>query len=641
MIQQTEQKTAILPLQETSHEIWESKYQLKHGKTKVAIDASVPSTYKRVSHALAEVEFETGVKSGEYAAHERDATVERIATEYYNVMHDGGCWPAGRIMSNAGAGAHKPKTSTINCFSGETTVLTKEYGTVRMDSIVDKPVHVLNANGDWSPTHIRSHGVQEVFPVSFAYSESKSPITVRATRNHRWIMENGRVITTEFWMTGGDPTTAPKGYATIPAVRARHSVQDFESYGEGFLHGAVYGDGSRSAHNENSYYLPLFGEKRELAEFIENVTGIVGKETDHGKAGFSLRFNNIKRDVDLKAVPSQYNDDYLRGFFAGILATDGSVHSGSRGSTYVCVYGDEKLAEFLHRTLPTIGIIPTKVSKDFEAGEATNLCERRSDVYRVTIHSATIREEDIFRAKHLENFCVSDTLSASSKVWRFRGVGTEGKLEKVYCCEESETHSFVISSCLLTGNCTVSETIEDSMEGIFGSLYKAAITLKYGCGIGYEFSSIRPKGAPVNGVGAYTNGPLAFADVFDKGCFTVSSAGGRRGAQMLTFDVSHPDVLDVIKAKREDGRLRQFNISILITNAFMEAVKRDEMWHFMWNGKPFEDKKMPARELWGIIMKSTYDFAEPGFLLIDAINYMNNLWFCENIRATNPCGEQP
>ena len=192
-----------------------------------------------------------------------------------------------------------------------------------------------------------------------------------------------------------------------------------------------------------------------------------------------------------------------------------------------------------------------------------------------------------------------------------------------------------------TINCTVSQTIEDSMDGIFQSLYKAAITLKFGCGIGYEFSTLRPKGAFVNGAGASTNGPLAFADTYDKACFTVSSAGGRRGAQMLTFDVSHPDVIDVIKAKREDGRLRHFNISILITDEFMEAVKNDREWVFMWEGKPFEDRKMPARELWGIIMKSTYDFAEPGFILIDEVNRRNNLWFCENIRATNPCGEQP
>lgn len=188
-------------------------------------------------------------------------------------------------------------------------------------------------------------------------------------------------------------------------------------------------------------------------------------------------------------------------------------------------------------------------------------------------------------------------------------------------------------------NCTVSGTIEDNLEDIFGKLQEAGITLKAGCGIGYEFSTLRPRGAFVHGAGASTSGPLSFMDVYDKGCFTISSAGGRRGAQMGTFDIGHPDIVEFIKAKREDGRLRQFNLSTLITNEFMRCVNDDLLWNLTWQGEVF--RTMPARELWEIIMRSTYDFAEPGFLLIDNINRMNNNWFMEWIRATNPCGEQP
>ncbi|MFM7274973.1 MAG: ribonucleotide reductase N-terminal alpha domain-containing protein, partial [Gammaproteobacteria bacterium] len=129
-----------------------------------------------------------------------------------------------------------------------------------------------------------------------------------------------------------------------------------------------------------------------------------------------------------------------------------------------------------------------------------------------------------------------------------------------------------------TINCTVSGTIEDSMLGILEKNLEAGLTLKAGCGIGYEFSTLRPRGAYVSGAGAYTSGPLSFMDIFDKMCFTVSSAGGRRGAQMGTFDISHPDVVDFIRAKRENGRLRQFNLSLLITGEFMEAVKNDQDW---------------------------------------------------------------
>ena len=228
-----------------------------------------------------------------------------------------------------------------------------------------------------------------------------------------------------------------------------------------------------------------------------------------------------------------------------------------------------------------------------------------------------------------------------------------------------------------TINCTVSGTIQDSMDDILNKVHEAGLTLKAGCGIGYDFSTLRPRGAFVSGAGAYTSGPLSFMDIYDKMCFTVSSAGGRRGAQMGTMDIRHPDVIEFIQAKREDGRLRQFNLSLLITSDFIEAVKADRDWQLVfplnkkeveqdktdltapdviWTDWPSKEgvvvndqglvackvyKTLPARRLWNVIMTSTYDYAEPGFILIDKVNQMNNNWFCEDIRATNPCGEQP
>ncbi|HUI63062.1 MAG TPA: adenosylcobalamin-dependent ribonucleoside-diphosphate reductase [Steroidobacteraceae bacterium] len=229
-----------------------------------------------------------------------------------------------------------------------------------------------------------------------------------------------------------------------------------------------------------------------------------------------------------------------------------------------------------------------------------------------------------------------------------------------------------------TINCTVSGTIRDSMDDILKKVHEAGLTLKSGCGIGYEFSTLRPRGAYVSGAGAYTSGPLSFMDIYDKMCFTVSSAGGRRGAQMGTFDVGHPDSMEFIRAKRENGRLRQFNLSLLVTDDFMQAVREDRDWQlafplsrseyeaehpdlsdsakYLWREWPVHEnyvvndeglvackiyRKLPARRMWDVIMSSTYDFAEPGFILIDRVNEMNNNWWCENIRATNPCGEQP
>ncbi|WP_027896357.1 adenosylcobalamin-dependent ribonucleoside-diphosphate reductase [Zestomonas thermotolerans] len=227
-----------------------------------------------------------------------------------------------------------------------------------------------------------------------------------------------------------------------------------------------------------------------------------------------------------------------------------------------------------------------------------------------------------------------------------------------------------------TINCTVSASIGDSMDDILDKVHEAGMTLKAGCGIGYEFSTLRPRGAYVSGAGAYTSGPLSFMDIYDKMCFTVSSAGGRRGAQMATFDIAHPDVREFIRAKREDGRLRQFNLSLLVSDAFMQAVEADADWplvfplhpkerdevdlddpeQVIWRDWPIQDGyltddqgrvackvhgKVKARHLWDMVMVSTYDFAEPGFILIDRVNQWNNNWWCEQIRATNPCGEQP
>src|SRR6202451_1993946 len=225
-----------------------------------------------------------------------------------------------------------------------------------------------------------------------------------------------------------------------------------------------------------------------------------------------------------------------------------------------------------------------------------------------------------------------------------------------------------------TINCTVSGTIHHSMDDILKKVHEAGPTLKSGCGIGYEHSTLRPRGAYVSGAGAYTSGPLSFMDIFDKMCFTVSSAGGRRGAQMGTFDVGHPDVMEFVRSKREGGRLRQFNLSLLITDEFMQAVREDREWKlafplsqreyqadqpdlkdetkFVWREWPIHTgyvvndeglvackiyKTLPARRMWDVIMTSTYDFAEPGFILIDRVNEMNNNWWCENIRPTNPC----
>jgi ribonucleoside-diphosphate reductase alpha chain len=296
------------------------------------------------------------------------------------------------------------------------------------------------------------------------------------------------------------------------------------------------------------------------------------------------------------------------------------------------------------------------ISKDGQALDAT-----MDDTYqRVARALADVEQEDL-REQCYERF-----------LWALRqGAIPAGRVT-------SNAGAWEHKPATSTINCTVSGTIRDSMDDILGKVHEAGLTLKAGCGIGYEFSTLRPRGAYVSGAGAYTSGPLSFMDIYDKMCFTVSSAGGRRGAQMGTFDVGHPDVMDFIRAKRENGRLRQFNLSLLVTDEFMRAVREESEWKlafpisrreyeaeqpdltdpqkFVWREWPVHEgyvcneeglvacrvyKTLPARRVWDVIMSSTYDVAEPGFILIDRVNDMNNNWWCENIRATNPCGEQP
>ena len=210
-------------------------------------------------------------------------------------------------------------------------------------------------------------------------------------------------------------------------------------------------------------------------------------------------------------------------------------------------------------------------------------------------------------------------------------------------------HKFLPAGRILAGagtgravtlfNCFVMGTIEDSMDGIFGALREAALTLQQGGGIGYDFSTLRPKGALVKGVGADASGPVSFMDVWDAMCRTIMSAGSRRGAMMATLRVDHPDIEEFIAAKRTPGRLSNFNLSVLVSDAFMEAVKTDADWNLTFGGRIYRTLK--AKALWDRIMRSTFDYAEPGVIFIDRINNANNLGYCETIAATNPCGEQP
>jgi len=190
-------------------------------------------------------------------------------------------------------------------------------------------------------------------------------------------------------------------------------------------------------------------------------------------------------------------------------------------------------------------------------------------------------------------------------------------------------------------NCFVSQVIDDSMDGIFDSLHKAALTMQAGGGVGFDFSTLRPKGATVKGVGSTSSGPISFMKVFDSMCSTIAASGHRRGAMMAVMRIDHPDIEEFVTAKRgeENKALQNFNLSVLVTDSFIQAVRENREWSLVFNGQVH--RTIAAKDLWNLILQNAYDYAEPGVLFIDRVNGFNNLWYEENITSTNPCGEQP
>jgi len=637
-----------VPFQALSNSVYKSKYQLID-KTGKEIDKDRVDSYRRVSRAL--------------AANEKES--DFWAAEFMSAMCAGAI-PAGRIISNAGAEEHKPNTSMINCLAGETLVLTdKGIFTIRELS-EEKSVNVLNGDGAWSSVTFNSYGVQPVYAISFRFADGKNLHTVRATANHRWIMPNGQVITTEFWLSG----SRVKGFGTVPnlTIPKIHVIQ--EEYKLGLIHGLVYGDGNYYHYDHDVFDLTLCHDKMQLMPLVSSILNQKAKgpylmNKDTGCEAY--RFSRISSSFNLKELPSvTATPSYIKGFFTGLLATDGGVHGSDERSISVILFGQKPLMDYLDQVLPLIGVLPSgTVKKIASEGQITNYGKRKKDIYSYHVHPSTVDPNDLLLDKHKDKFRITTNGLNQIKKWHLADVNLTPELAEVFCCEEPLTKSFCLFHGMLTGNCVVAGTIKDSIDGIGQSVKESLQTLSGGSGIGYEFSTLRPKGAFVNGVGAKTSGPLPFADIFDKGCFTIASAGGRRGAQMATFDLRHPDVIEFIKAKRENGRFRQFNISVLASDEFFSD---DQTWTFrfpvrktdflenaetMWDYWHVKDPEyitnddgktlfkiygqINKEELWDLILKSNYDYAEPGMILIDNVNHSNNLWFCENITASNPC----
>ena len=596
-----------------AQQIWDQKYRLKQFDG-VPIDERVEDTWRRIASSLAQAEDNS----------------KYWETRFYQALEDFKFLPAGRITAGAGSGRD---VTLFNCLASTAQILTAEYGIVGIGDVAGQTVTILDGNGQWISAPILAHGEQPTACVSLkgGYNGGQKS-TVNATAGHRWLLANGSEKTTSE-LAAGD--------ALKRVVRTNDlAVQHTRDYFKGVQHGVIYGDGS--VEPGGVFRIRLCGEKSELAEYFSDWA----QSTPPSFNGDTLYRG--ASDVDLKALPAESaTPAYRQGFLRGWFAADGAVCNRDHRPMLTCGLDE---SNWIMQQGAVSGMEVMYASK---LTETTNYGLRNKTLYNVSFNRCTMIPEDFIRAHHRKRF--GDT---PVYTWQVVSVGEYADPEPVFCPVVPTTASFQLAGGIHTGNCFVMGTIPDSMSGIFDMLKEAALTMQQGGGIGYDFSTIRPKGAEVKGVAADASGPLTFMDVWDAMCRTVMSAGSRRGAMMATMRCDHPDIELFIDAKRDPAKLRMFNLSVLVTDDFMAAVKDDALWPLMHEVFPGKGRDIgsvvgadgvrryiynvvPARALWEKIMRSTYDYAEPGVIFIDRINSANNLKYIEKIASTNPCAEQP
>ena len=596
-----------------AQQIWDQKYRLKHFDG-TPIDERVEDTWRRIASSLAQAEDNS----------------KYWETRFYQALEDFKFLPAGRITAGAGSGRD---VTLFNCLASTAQILTAEYGIVGIGDVAGQTVTILDGNGQWISAPILAHGEQPTACVSLkgGYNGGQKS-TVNATAGHRWLLANGSEKTTSELVAGD---------ALKRVVRTNDlAVQHTRDYFKGVQHGVIYGDGS--VEPAGVFRIRLCGEKSELAEYFSDWA----QSTPPSFNGDTLYRG--ASDVDLKALPAESaTPAYRQGFLRGWFAADGAVCNRDHRPMLTCGLDE---SNWIMQQGAVSGMEVMYASK---LTETTNYGLRNKTLYNVSFNRCTMIPEDFIRAHHRKRF--GDT---PVYTWQVVSVGEYADPEPVFCPVVPTTASFQLAGGIHTGNCFVMGTIPDSMSGIFDMLKEAALTMQQGGGIGYDFSTIRPKGAEVKGVAADASGPLTFMDVWDAMCRTVMSAGSRRGAMMATMRCDHPDIEAFIDAKRDPAKLRMFNLSVLVTDDFMAAVKDDALWPLMHEVFPGKGRDIgsvvgadgvrryiynvvPARALWEKIMRSTYDYAEPGVIFIDRINSANNLKYIEKIASTNPCAEQP
>ena len=536
--------------------------------------------------------------------------------DFREVLLDMRFMPGGRIQAAMGAAK---KVTPYNCLSGSTKILTKEFGSIEIEKVSGQTVHLLDGNGSWTPCMIFDHGDQET--VSITFSGGFEKVEIRSTLEHGWIKPNGLVVKTKAF--------ADTGSIEIADLRPSKAVSDADAYAKGIVHGLVYGDGSMDC---GAARLRVCSHHDSIIPLLESYNFSMPPSYD-GDPNYRIPAKDVW--CNLKALPVVGSLDYLLGFLRGWFAADGCVSTQPEAT--IC--GDLDEYRWISKWGPLVGWHTRGATP---LADATNFGGRKKDSHNIRLKKSSMDIGDFLIAQHGERWATGH-VGKTGRGWRVRGCYSDKRVERVYCPVVPTTHSFALACGIHSQNCFVASKIDDSfVEGensIMGVATQAAQTMRMGGGIGYDFSTLRPSGALIKKLGSRSSGPMAFMNIFNEVCRATSSAGNRRGAQMGVLRVDHPDIVAFVHAKNNLDKLNGFNISVAVTDEFMEAVDKQETFELKFDGRVYDE--IDALELYEMMMRSTWDWAEPGILFIDTINRMNNLWYCEEIAATNPCGEQP
>ena len=595
------------------------------------IERTPSQMWHRVASELASVEKEEGSR-------------REWASKFYWLLEDFRFVPGGRILFGAG----QPRNATLlNCLNGDTQVLVRDsvewhrqtlghnnssvaetiqiaasVGKVRVRDIVGKPVEILTLDG-WKSVIFRSYGRQQVYRITLRNGDE-----FIATANHEWPV---------FYHTKQRPsrvtTLRLKGKSLFIVLPPRPETN--QDYRDGIVHGIIFGDGSKNS-AATTYGVYLFGGQRDLVSCLKEYGHVVTYSGKNQRLEGAIFVGGIRSQFNLKRIPSaEMSASYWYGFICGLIATDG--HCSSSGQVGIDQADLDDL-ERIREQIARVGLFPNKI---FRSRELNPFNGQPSHLYRLNISKFSLTEADLLRDDHKERFSKRRITSKVGNHIQVREVTPLNEEREVYCCTERDTHTFTIGNGILTGNCYFFGIREDSIEAIFDFCKEAARTYSYGGGVGTDISVLRPKGSPVNNAAIFSSGAVSFMELLSTTTGTIGQAG-RRGAQMITIRVDHPDVIDFINVKKDLKKVNYANISVKITDAFMRAVERDEDFELKFKNEKVElNRKVRAREIWKQLVKGAWESDEPGVIFWDTIKRESTTEYNQmEVEGVNPCSEQ-